>query len=269
MELIAWLVGGYVLAGALAFVLQRPMMYPAPGVSVKPRASGATLLRVPYPGAEAMSLPVYALHWPAPSGAPTVVHFHGNAEQLADQATLGSELHNRGLGVYAVEYPGYGLAKKGSTTEASCYHAAETALGYLHDKLDVPPELTILQGQSLGTGVAVEMALRGHGARVTLIAPYTSIVDMAKRVFPFFPVRILAKDRYDNAAKAPQLKLPVLVVHGSQDEVIPASMGRRLADLLPLATLHVVDGGHHNDLFATGGDQLLDLIAEFSRSEGN
>lgn len=210
---------------------------------------------------------MFAFHLPAPIGANTLVHFHGNGEELASVVPLLRALHRAGLGVYAVEYPGYGLSRAGSPSEASLYAAAETALEHLRTRLGVSPGKTVLQGQSLGTGVAVEMALRGYGARLVLISPFTSLPDLAQRMLPFLPARYLVRDRFDSSSKAPRLRLPALVIHGSRDEIVPVDMGRTLAARLPRARLVVIEGARHNDLFASSGKRVLAEIASFA-SEG-
>jgi pimeloyl-ACP methyl ester carboxylesterase len=259
-----WLAGmataGYGLVAALSFFYQRALIYPIPANTIEPRLGGATLEDIPGPE----GTHVYALHSPARPGSPTLVHFHGNGEDLASQAPLVSALRDAGIGVFAVEYPGYGLAKDARLTEDSVYAAAETALAHLRTALGVPRDATILQGQSLGTGVAAEMARRGYGARLVLISPYTSMIDMASRLAPFLPVRWLVRDRYETSRKAPSLALPALVIHGTDDELIPVSMGRRIAQLLPHSELVLVDGGHHADLFDVD-PRLFTKIAAFAQ----
>ena len=169
-----------------------------------------------------------------------------------------------GLGFYAVEYPGYGLAAVGQgPSEKGIYAAAERALAHLHEELGVPRERTVLQGQSLGSGVAVEMAKRGLGTRLVLITPYTSIVEVGARIFPWLPASLLVRDPFDSAAKAPELKLPVLIVHGTRDEVIPVDMGQRLGTLFPNATTRILEGRRHNDVL----DQpaILQELVRFAR----
>ncbi|MFE8598326.1 alpha/beta hydrolase [Archangium violaceum] len=250
----------YVGLCVLVFLNQRHMVFPAPPGAREPSLPGATLLRIPGP----KSSTVFALHVPAPAGAPTVVHFHGNGEQLADGAWLAQRFQEAGLGFYAVEYPGYGLATEQGPSEAGIYVAAETALDHLHQELSVPPERTVLQGQSLGSGVAVEMARRGQGARLVLITPYTSIVDLGARLFSWLPVSLLVRDPFDSAAKAPGLKLPVLIVHGTRDEVIPVDMGQTLGTLFPNATVRLLEGKHHNDVLERSA--ILQEMMEFARN---
>lgn len=257
--LLVALVIGYVGLCVLVFLNQRHLLFPAPPGAREPELPGASLLRIPGPeGATA-----FAFHVPAPEGAPTVVHFHGNGEQLADAEWLAQRYQEAGLGFYAVEFPGYGLAAEQGPSEEGAYAAAETALGYLSRELGVPRERTVLQGQSLGSGVAVEMAKRGHGVRLVLITPYTSIVDMGAKIFPWLPVRLLARDRFDSASKAPGLKLPVLIVHGTRDEVIPTDMGRRMGALFPNATVRLMEGRRHNDIL--GRPEILHELTEFAR----
>ncbi len=240
----------YVGLCALVFLNQRRLVFPAPVGVREPRLPGATLLRIPGPEGST----VFALHVPAPEGAPTVVHFHGTGEQLADEAWLAQRHQEAGLGFYAVEYPGYGLAAGAvGPSEGGIYAAAQAALEHLHGALGVARERTVLQGQSLGSGVAVEMAKRGLGTRLVLITPYTSIVDIGAGLFPWLPARLLVRDPFDSAAKAPGLGLPVFIVHGTRDEVIPVEMGRKMGTLFPQATVRILEGKHHNDVLDSPG----------------
>jgi len=249
---------------ALAYFGQRRVLYPAPRSGVEPRMDDAVLTRVTAPSGRT----VYALHVPPKQKhGVTIVHFHGNAEELEQLTPLAWSFRRAGLGFFAVEYPGYGLAKEYAPTEDAIYADAEAALWHLHNGLGVASPDVVLQGQSLGSGVAVEMARRGHGARLVLISPYTSIADMAAATLPLLPARWLVKDRYDNLAKAPGLSLPTLIVHGSDDEVIPFPMGERLSKAFPTATLYAVKGGHHNDLFVRDGRVIVDRIVEFATAE--
>ena len=260
VAILITLAGLYGAVAGVAAAAQKRLIYPAPSPVVEPRTRGAELWRLP--GHDGRT--VFALYAPAPPGAPTVVHFHGNGEQLSDQAPLVRALSDAGLGACAVEYPGYGLSRANPPGEQAIYQDAETALQHLAS-LGVPVSSVVLEGQSLGTGVAVEMARRGYGSRLVLISPYTSIVDMARHVAPFLPVGRLVTERFDTASKAPGIELPALVFHGEDDEIIPVSMGRRVAKLLPHGQLVIIAGGHHNDLFAIDGRDLIRRIVAFAR----
>jgi hypothetical protein len=250
----------YVALAGVLYLGQRGLLFPAPPGVTEPELTGGTLLRIPSGGGTA-----FAFHLPGDPGAPTVAFFHGNGEQLGDTLYLAERLRRLGLGFYSVEYPGYGLARGTEPSEAGIYAAAQAGLEHLHGALGVPAERVVLVGQSLGSGVAAEMAARGHGAKLALISPYTSIPDVAARTFPFLPLRLLVRDHFDTASKAHRLKLPVALIHGTRDEVIPVGMSRELARLLPGATLHLVDGAHHNDILdARGGEGMAALVSFIS-----
>jgi alpha-beta hydrolase superfamily lysophospholipase len=208
--------------------------------------------------------PLRALFVPAEPGERTLVHFHGNAETIADGASLAGALADIGLGVYFVEYPGYGLCHGHAPSERALYDAAENALFHLRDALGVPSDQTVLQGQSLGTGVAAEMSLRGFGSRLVLISPFTSMTAMVRRFAPVLPPGLLVDDRFDTLSKAARVRAPTLVIHGTDDALVPCDMGRRVAAEIPNAELCLAPGAHHNDLFSCDGPRLLQRIAAFA-----
>ncbi len=244
------------LAGCAGY---RRLLYPAPHDQGPPVPAGAALLDL----RAADGNPVQALYFPAPPGARTVVHFHGNGQTLRSELDLAHELRRRGLGVLLVEYRGYGNVP-GDPSETGLYNDAQASLEALVAR-GVTADNVVLSGLSLGTGVAAEMASRGLGARLVLIAPYTSIPAVAGRVVPFLPTSLIVGDRFDTLAKAPRLTLPTLVIHGRDDELIPWEMGRDLAAALPHARLFTVQGGHHNDLFALEGPAIYDAIAALAK----
>lgn len=184
---------------------------------------------------------------PGPADGKVVVYFHGNGEQIAWASWLAGRFAERGAGFAAIEYPGYAGAP-GEPSEAAILAAAEAGLRHLTGALGVRREQLVLFGQSLGTGVAVALAAQGWGAQVLLVSPYTSLPDVAAPAFWFLPVRLLMKHRFDSAARAADVKQPVLVVHSTTDEVIPVALGKGLHAKLPNATLVLIDGAPHNGI---------------------
>jgi pimeloyl-ACP methyl ester carboxylesterase len=263
VKLVLGIALAYALLAFAAYAFQRRLIYPWRGLGGVPHFPGTTLETLE--GERGRR--VHALYAKAEGDAPTVVHFHGNGEELTDMVGFVSLFRARGFGVLAVEYPGYGLSLGHEPNEADIYQDAEIALRDLREKKGVPRERIVLSGQSLGTGVAVEMASRGHGARVVLFSPYTSIADVANRYFPILPNRWLVRDRFDSKKKAPAIRVPVLVVHGTDDEVIPFALGKELAGLFPNARFVALETGRHGDLFFRFGDALVDDVAKFCRSE--
>jgi hypothetical protein len=260
MGALTLVAGLYALLAGFAFVGQRAMMFPAPREQLEPAFPDTTLERVP----ASTGRTVYALHAPAPPGAPTVVHFHGNGESLAHMGWLVARFRAAGLGFYGVEYPGYGLAADYTPTERAILADAAGALQYLHRQLGVPPERTVLQGQSLGSGVAAEMARRGLGARLILVSPYTSMIDVAQRIAPLLPMHWIVRDKFDTARIAADIRIPTLLVHGARDELIPPTMSQRLVELFPDCRLVLLEQANHNDVFTAGGPELIAELARFA-----
>lgn len=248
----------YVCAVVLLAALQRRMLFPAPPPAPIPPGRGALIDR-----RDARGTRFVAHHVPA-RGLRTLVFFHGNGDQLAGAVQLGGLFTPEGFGFYAVEYPGYGPMAGGSPSEESLFRAADAALVHLRDTLQVPAAQTVLIGQSLGTGVAVEMARRGHGGRVALLSPFLSVPDAAAVALPWAPVRWLVRDRFDSASRAPSVAAPALVVHGTIDTLIPAAQGAALARRFPRGRFVPVPGAGHNDLWSAS-DVAVDAIRAFAR----
>ncbi len=238
IALIVVLGVGYLGLCALLFVKQRAFIYPAP-TELAP-AHGTQSVRVP--GAT-------FYEWKRAEGdGPVVVHLHGNGEQVAYLSWLASQWAERGVSFAAIEYPGYPDAG-GSPSESELVRTAEAALEHLVKEQHLDRARLVLVGQSLGTGVAVQLAAKGWGTRMVLLTPYTSLTDVAASAFSIFPVRLLMLDRFDSLSIAPMVKVPTFVVHGTDDEVIPFALGEKLSTTIPGARFMKVPGAHHNDLW--------------------
>src|SRR5438067_1406397 len=175
----------YLVVALFFAVAQRSFVFPAP--------AGART-----PVGRILEGPGFRGLWSPPRpGAPVVVHFHGNGEDLADLEAIVDLFGAAGAGVLAVEYPGYGLSRAdGPAAEATLYTAGAAALVYLRNQ---GHRGLVLSGQSLGTGVATEMAARGFASRLVLISPYTSMAEVAGWHYPWLPVRLLLRDRFNTA----------------------------------------------------------------------
>jgi pimeloyl-ACP methyl ester carboxylesterase len=241
----------YLLLCAFFFLAQRAMIFPAPAGARSPAALGTVVRGEDF----------RALDAPVPDARGTVVLFHGNGEDLADAGSMIALWHGLRFSVFAVEYPGYGIARDlGGPSRTSILASAERALGWLRDH-GVRADTVVLQGQSLGSAVAAEMARRGFGARLVLISPFTSVMDLAQRVVPWVPARLIVRDRFDTASIAREIRQPVLIVHGTADEVVPVEMGTQLAREFPHAQLRLIPGAHHNDLLSAHLAALRNAIA--------
>ncbi len=171
---------------------------------------------------------VLAWHSPAKLGAPTLLYFHGNAGSLANRAGIFARYAAEGIGVFMMTYRGYG-GSAGTPSESRNVSDAKQAYEHLRG-LGVSAEQIVLYGESLGSGVAVQVAAEKDVRGVILDAPYTSIVEVAKIHFPYLPARIFMWDRYQTMKFINRVTAPVLVIHGEADMVIPVAMGKAVAE---------------------------------------
>jgi len=236
------------------------LLYPAPRSDPESPAEGKLLTLRARDGAI-----VHATELAGPAEAPVIVYFHGNGVVVGDDLWMAREFVRRGLGVVLCEYRGYGLSVNSSApSEAGLYDDAEAVLVSLAER-GIGRDRIMLLGESLGSGVASEMAARGLGAALVLVTPYTSIPEVASRFVFGLPVRWLMRERFDSLAKAARITVPTLLLHGTADEVVPYDMGVRLAATFPRARLITIAGGHHNDLFLGDGWRLFDEVVRFSK----
>jgi fermentation-respiration switch protein FrsA (DUF1100 family) len=164
----------------------------------------------------------------AREGFPTIVYYHGNAEHLGVRAAKFSAFVDAGFGLVAVSYRGFGKSG-GSPSEKGIYDDARAAIDYATGHLNVPQKQLIYFGESLGSGVAVQMATERAPALLALEAAYTSVETRSAELYPFvIGVRMLVADKYDSLSKIKNVHAPVLLLHGLLDNVIPVAHGRAL-----------------------------------------
>jgi pimeloyl-ACP methyl ester carboxylesterase len=244
IRLLAYAAIAYVAVVLILLVLQSRFIYPAPQ------------MRAPLtPGYEEVSLEtedgltLRAFYREAEEGLPTVLYFHGNGGTLAGASVSNGSLAAAGLGVLLVEYRGYG-GNPGEPSEEGLYRDGEAALQWLNER-GVAPSTLVIIGNSIGSGVATHLAhdLAGSGRRpaaIILIAPFTSLPDIASEALWWLPVRTLLSDRYENRRKLAELRdIPILIQHGSADTVVGDHHGRALAESRDDADFQPFDGSGH------------------------
>ena len=203
----------------------------------------------------------------------TLIWFHGNAGNISYRVD-NLLLFNKRLGVSAliIDYRGYGRSE-GTPSERGMYMDAEAALEYLRSSAyNVQDDKLIFFGRSLGCAVAVEMATRHKPRAVILESPFTSIEAIAKiarpKPFAFLPlhhvVMWLLKSRFDSLAKMDGIQSPVLILHGSDDDIIGIDMAQELFDAArEPKRFYEIQGAGHNDTYLTGGEGYFDTLREF------
>jgi len=190
------------------------------------------------------------------SGGQVVLWMHGNAGNIADRLDQAVQM-KRALGVssFMFDYRGYGKSK-GRPSETGLYQDAEAAFKWLLEVKGFDPGKIILYGHSLGTAVTVDLALeKGAGAGgIVLESPFTSAAAMASKLYFGLPVGLVMSVKLDNIGRIGEVKMPILIIHGVSDTVIPFSMGKKLFDAAPEPkTFLPIAGADHSDSDVVGG----------------
>lgn len=249
------LLGGVALYALLVLALalfQRSLIY-------QPERLAGVPLEALRPGEEFVTFPSSdgvkisgLLVRPRTPEMPVVLVAHGNAGNAFTWRGFLTPFLKWGTGAFLLDPRGYG-ASDGDPDEAGWQRDAEAAVEWL-DKQGIPSTRLVVVGVSLGAGLALPIAARHPVRGLILQSAFTSLADMASARFPFVPCRLLLRDRYDNLAAAPSVRCPVLILHGTADEIVPVAQARRLADAFPtVPSLRLAPGAGHDDVAAWPG----------------
>lgn len=182
---------------------------------------------------------------PAADSAGVVLFFHGNAGNISHRLDSIEIFHLLGLDVLIIDYRGYGESS-GSPGERGTYTDAQTAWDYLVVERGIAPGRIVVFGRSLGGAVASWLAARTTPAAVILESCFTSAPDMAARLYPFLPVRLITHIKYPVKDYVTRISSPLLMVHSRQDELIPFDMGESVFAAAPEPKEMLAISGDHN-----------------------
>ena len=241
----------YGIVLSLVYAYQRELLYFPSHVYLTPREAGANSALRELSVTTADGIALKGWYAPATTRRLTLIFFHGNGDNLDGVAPTANAYIRAGYGILLAEYRGYsGLP--GSPTEAGLYADARAYMNALI-AAGVKVGDIVLLGHSLGTGVAAQMATEFPVGGVILLSPYMSITAVAETQFPYLPVDLLMKDRFESFRKIKSVTAPLLMGNGGQDSVIPPSQGRALFALAnePKQFYFAATGGHY-DMFERG-----------------
>lgn len=207
-----------------------------------------------------------AWHFPVDGEAPAVLVCSGNGGDRSMRAALAVALNRMGLSVLLFDYRGYG-GNPGRPTEDGLAADARAAQAWLAAQAGVKE--IVYFGESLGAAVAVGLAVQRPPAAMVLRSPFTSLADVAATHYPWLPARRLLLDRYPSIERIASVSVPLLVIAGDRDDIVPESLSRRLYDAArePKRYL-VVTGAGHNDPELLDGPRMLDEIGTFLATTG-
>ena len=197
-------------------------------------------------------------------GRATLLWCHGNAGNIINRLENLVELYKHGLSVFLFDYRGYGRSQ-GRPTEEGLYLDALAAYAYLSESQRVAPERLVIFGRSLGGAVAAEVASQRPAAGLVLESAFPSVEALAKHHYFGLPVHWLLGARFTLVDRLPRISVPILVIHGDRDEIVPLELGQQVFDAArgPKA-FYLVQGAGHNDLYQVGGTPYFQRLRRFA-----
>lgn len=246
----------YVMAAGYMYLNQRSFVFVPSGTLATPQEKGLDAVSVELIAmADGTEVTVWQAE-PREEDAPTVLYLHGNSSTVSGRWKRFKQILDSGYGLYAPSYRGY-AGSEGSPSEAALI---SDALEHF-DRLSEAGGAIILHGESLGTGVATAVAAERPGVELLVLeAPYTALVDIAFERYPWLPVPLLMKDPMVTRDRIQTISAPVLILHGTEDRIIPVEHGKRLFEFAKSPKdLRILEGATHGNLWSNG---LWDFVQD-------
>ncbi|MBB3038736.1 alpha/beta hydrolase [Hoyosella altamirensis] len=256
---VVGIVAGLIVGAAWLF--QRQLIYLPTSGAVPPAAEAVDGARdVTLRTSDGLELSAWYLPAAEPS-APVVLVAPGNAGNRYHRTPLARGFSEDGLGVLLLEYRGYG-GNPGSPSETGLAADADAAYAFMTEDENLPPEQLLYFGESLGAGVVTALAVRHQPAALVLRSPFTSLADVGARHYPFLPVRSLLKDQYPVLENIADLQgLPVTVIAGTRDSIVPLDQSRTVAEAAGTSVVEI-PGADHNDAILNYGPAVISAVSE-------
>ncbi len=265
--LIAILAIVYALIAVMAYLSQSRMIYipefPSRELVATPDRVGMAYENVSLKTEDDVSL--HGWYIPAKKSKYTILFFHGNAGNISHRLESIQIFHELGLSVLIVDYRGYGNSG-GRPTEAGTYQDARAAWRYLVSERGLNEKNIILFGRSLGGAIAAQLATIVSPGGIIVESAFTSAEALAKTVYWYLPVKLLARIHYPTAEYISRISCPILVVHSRQDDIVPYRQGRQLFDLAPEPKRFLELRGGHNEGFSVSVRDYIDGLDDFLKT---
>jgi len=266
------LVGAYASFGLVLLFMQPRFLYrPVRDVAFTPADLDLDFEEVTFQSDDGVVLNGWFV--PASKARFTVLFCHGNGGNIMHRLDTINLLQNMGLNSFIFDYRGYGKSA-GKPTEAGTYLDARAAYDWLVQAKGVPAERIIIFGRSLGGSIAAHLAGQVAARGLVVESTFTSYPDIGAKFYPYMPVRLFARYRYNTRAHLSRVRCPVLLMHSPDDELVPFEFGVQLFDAANEPKQFVKLIGGHNDSFLVSGDlykdawdRWLDFLKD-ARSEG-
>ena len=263
--LVIWIViiiiGVYVLFAGFLYIFQSQFIYyPERVLSADPSHIGLPFENVSLETDDKIRLAGWYI--PKDDSRGVLLFCHGNAGNIGHRLESIEIFHKLGLDVFIFDYRGYGLSE-GKPTEIGMYEDAEAAWRYLTEKRLVDAEKIIVFGRSLGGAVAAWLTSRHTPGALILESTLTSVPDLAAKLYPYLPVKLLSRFKYDTEGYLVGVNCPVLIIHSPNDEIMPFGHGRQLFEVAKEPKRFLEISGTHNEGFITSGRHYEEGLSAF------
>jgi len=199
---------------------------------------------------------------PSNEAKKTILFFHGNAGNISHRLESIKIFNQLKLNVFIFDYRGYGQSE-GKTTEKGTYKDAEAAWNYLNNVQGINAQQVIIFGRSLGASIASWLARKYTPSGLIIESGFSSVTSMGQRFYPFLPVRLLTRFKYDTKSYIEDISCPVMIAHSSDDEIIPYDEGRKIFDAAAEPKYFLEMHGGHNDGFILTGAAYIEGLRSF------
>ena len=248
----------YIFTGFLLFVMQRRIIFNVsghPGAPTDYNLNSVEEIRI------LTEDNINLLSWfhKGEKTLPILIYFHGNSFNIGDRAYRMKRYIDKNWSIILVSWRGFG-GNKGQPTESNLYKDGKAVIRWVIENTNYKKDQIVIYGESLGSGVAVELATKHNFLSVVLEAPFTSISDIAKKRYKIYPTKYLVKDKFDNLSKIEKIKCPLLIISGKKDEIVPHEHSLKLLKNAKVLKKGVfIDEAIHNNLYDFGIEK--DVIA--------
>lgn len=241
------------------YIVYHPVKYPAGFWN--PESYGLKVEDVYFNAADGVKL--HAWFVAAEKPLATLLWHHGNAGNLTHRLDNILQLRPLRLNIFIFDYRGYGRSE-GKPDQQGIFKDSQAAYDFLTLKKNIAPETLFLFGRSLGGVCAIETASKNKAAGLIVESTFTSAREMADKIFPFFPLKFLLRQKYDAIGTVASVNMPKLFLHGTEDDLVPFSMGQELFEAASEPKeFYSIKGAGHNDTYSVGGKEYFDALERF------
>jgi fermentation-respiration switch protein FrsA (DUF1100 family) len=243
------------------FLMQKRMVYrPTAEMATTPGAAGLPFESVTLTTDDGMRLSAWFV--PVQNARGAVLFCHGNGGNMSHRIETLRQFADLGLDAFIFDYRGYG-GSEGAPDEEGTYRDAAAAWRHLIETRGLPPERSVIAGRSLGGAIAAQLAAEQAPAALVIDSAFASIAAMGRRQYPWLPVRLLSRIEYDARAHVRRVRCPVLVLHSTDDELIPIEDGRAVWEAAPHPKQFVALRGAHGQAHVVDADRYIGALDAF------